>query len=138
VAEAEQVLEEGVRLNPGNPRLALALARIQVDRGGWDAALATLRGAEAGAAADADFQGFLGSVLQRLSRHGEAIPHYLAAVRLAPESGLWYLGLGISLEAEGRAADAWESFQRAKATRTLNPELLAFVDQRLARLAPKP
>lgn len=135
VAEAEQALEEGVRLNPGNPWMALA--RIQVDGGGWDAALEALRRAEAGAAGDADYQGFMGSVLQRLARHGEAIPHYLAAVRLAPQAGLWYLGLGISLEAEGRAADTLESFQRAKATRSLNPELVAFLEQRMLRLAPK-
>jgi MSHA biogenesis protein MshN len=138
VAEAEQVLEEGVRQNPGNPRPALALARIQVERGGWDAALETLRRSEPSAAGDADYQGLMGSVLQRMSRHAEAIPHYLAAVRLAPQSGVWYMGLGISLEAEGRSADARESFQRAKATQSLGPELLAFVDQRLAQLAAKP
>ncbi|HEX6829865.1 MAG TPA: tetratricopeptide repeat protein, partial [Burkholderiales bacterium] len=137
-AEAEQVLEEGVRLNTGNARLALALARIQVERGGWEAALDTLRRSETAAAGDADYQGLMGSVLQRLSRHAEAIPCYIAAVRLAPQSGLWYMGLGISLEAEGRTADARESFQRARAAGTLSPELVAFIDQRLAGLAPRP
>jgi MSHA biogenesis protein MshN len=135
IGEAEEVLEEGVRQNPGSPRLALALARIQVERGGWEAALDTLRQSEPAAAEDADYRGFMGSVLQRMSRHAEAIPHYVAAVNLAPQSGLWYMGLGISLEAEGRIADARESYQRARATQSLKPELLAFVEQRLAQLA---
>jgi MSHA biogenesis protein MshN len=136
IPEAQAVLEEGVRAAPEDPRLAMALARIQVERGAWEPALATLERAQARAANDPDYQGFMGSVLQRLSRHREAIDHYLAAIRLSPESGLWLVGAGISLQADDRRADAREAFQRAKATNTLSPELVAFVDQRLHQLAP--
>jgi MSHA biogenesis protein MshN len=134
--EAEAVLEEGVRAAPEDPRLAMALARIQVERGAWEPAFATLERAEARAANDPDYQGFMGSVLQHLSRHREAVDHYLAAIRLSPGSGVWLVGAGISLQADDRRADAREAFQRAKATNTLSPELVAFVDQRLQQLAP--
>jgi MSHA biogenesis protein MshN len=41
------------------------------------------------------------------------------------------MGLGISLQAENRLAEAQEAFNRAKASHTLSPELQAFVDQQL-------
>ena len=72
--------------------------------------------------------------LQRQSRHQEAVEQYQAALRLAPGSGVWLMGLGISLQALNRTTESQEAFQRAKATNTLNPELQAFVDQRLRQL----
>ncbi len=137
VDEAAQVLQEGLAANPQEPRLAMVLARLQADRGDYRAALDTLQGAAAAAAGDADYRGLMGTVCQRLSRHGEAVTHYLAAAQLSPQTGVWWMGLGISLQAEGRIPDAREAYQRAKATRSLSPELVEFVDQRLARLAPK-
>ena len=136
VDEAAQVLQEGLAANPQEPRLAMVLGRLQADRGDFRAALDTLEGAAAAAAGEADYRGLMGTVCQRLSRHGEAVGHYLAAVQLAPQAGVWWMGLGISLQAEGRIADAREAYLRAKATNTLTPELAGFVDQRLARLAP--
>jgi len=44
------------------------------------------------------------------------------------------MGLGISLQALGRRADAREAFRRARAAGGLSNEVLAFVDQRLRQL----
>jgi MSHA biogenesis protein MshN len=44
------------------------------------------------------------------------------------------MGLGISLQALNRNSEAQEAFRRAKSSNTLNPELQAFVDQRLKQL----
>ena len=44
------------------------------------------------------------------------------------------MGLGISLQALGRNTDAQDAFRRARASNTLNPDLQAFVDQRLRQL----
>ncbi len=136
INEAESVLREGMQLNPVDPRLAMTLARVQVSQGSLEEALATLGQAEAQGAGSADYQAFLGTVLQRLSRHEEAISRYLAALRLSPSSGVWLMGLGISLQAEGHLAEAREAFRRARDAEDLSPELLAFVDQRLRGLPP--
>ena len=53
---------------------------------------------------------------------------------LVPQAGVWWMGLGISLEADGRGAEARDALQRAKATGTLSPELAAFVEQKLRQL----
>ena len=76
----------------------------------------------------------LAGLLQRQARHKEAIENYQAALRLAPGSGVWLMGLGISLHALNRSGEAQDAFRRARATNTLNPELQAFVDQRLKQL----
>jgi hypothetical protein len=44
------------------------------------------------------------------------------------------MGLGISLQAAGRLADAQEALRRASASDNLGPELLAFVEQRLRQM----
>jgi MSHA biogenesis protein MshN len=48
--------------------------------------------------------------------------------------GVWWLGLGISLQTVNRPADAQESYRRARATNSLNPDLAAFAEQRMRQL----
>ena len=129
--EAIQVLQDGVQTQPAQIGWAMSLARMQVDRGDLPAAWQTLNFSQPAAMGSADYQGFSGHVLQRLGRHKEAIERYLAAARLSPGDGRWWLGLGLSLDAEGRASDAREAFQKARLSGTLTAELATLVDQKL-------
>lgn len=129
--DAVRRLREGLNLDPNQPGLAMILARQLVDKGELQAAVDTLRSTLPYALERADYQAFLAALLQRQAKHKEAIEHYLSAVRMAPQSGVWWMGLGISLQAENRPADAQDAFNRAKATNSLSAELLAFVEQRL-------
>ena len=129
--EAMALLAEGLISQPGQITWAMMLARLQVDRGDLAAAARTLQGSQSFAAGNADYQGFSGHVQQRLGQPKEAINFYLAATRLAPADGRWWLGLGLALEADHRAADAREAFLRARASGSLNADLLAIVDQKL-------
>jgi MSHA biogenesis protein MshN len=132
--EAEQVLRDGLDLNLSQPGFAMALARLQVDRGDTVSAIETMQRSASAALGSPDYLAFHAALLQRQSRHQEAVDHYLAALRLAPGSGVWLMGLGISLHALNRNREAQDAFRRAKATNTLNPELQAFVEQRLRQL----
>lgn len=129
--EAFALLEEGLRLDPSRPALALAAARALVAMGRFEAAQQALSRASANAQADAEFRAFHAAVLQRLTLHKEAVAEYQAALRLAPQAGVWWMGLGISLEAEGRSAEARDAFQRARASNSLSPELDRFVEQKI-------
>lgn len=137
-AQAETVLQDGLALNSASPKhaapLAMALARLQMERGEQDAALATLERHASGAQDNADYQAFQAALLQRAERHAEAVAHYQAALRAQPNRAVWWMGLGISLQAEKRAADATQAFSRARATPGLSPELQSFVEQRLKQL----
>jgi MSHA biogenesis protein MshN len=106
-------------------------ARLHVDRGEIDAAVQTLARSADYAGNSADYAGFYAGLLQRQKKHAEAVGMFDRALRLRPNSGVWLLGMGISLEALGRGAEAQESFRRARATGNLTPELQTFADQRL-------
>ena len=132
--EAEQVLHDGIRLNPNQLVFAMALSGLQYERGDIAGAIETLQKSAAAARGSPDYLARLAGLLQRQSRHAEAAERYQAALRLAPDSGGWLMGLGISLQALGRNKEAQEVFRRARTSNSLNPELQAFVDARLKQL----
>ena len=133
-AEAEQVLLDGLKLNPKAIGLAMQLARLQVERDALQLALDNLMASLPYAAQQADYQAFVAAVLQRLGRHMDAAMYYRAALQITPNSGVWWMGLGISLQALQNSDDARAAFQRALDTHTLSSELQAFVAQRLKEL----
>jgi MSHA biogenesis protein MshN len=132
--EAQQFLQEGLSLDPNRSAYAMLLARIQVERGDLQGAHDLLNKHAGSAAGDADYHAFDAALLQRLGRHKEAVAGYQAALQLAPRTALWWMGMGISLQADNRGAEAMDAFQRAKSAGGLSPALLAFVDQRMKQL----
>jgi MSHA biogenesis protein MshN len=133
-ADAEEVLTESLSINPRQPREAMVLARLQVERGDLDAAVRTLESVGAYAGSDAGYYSFLAAVFQRASRHEEAAKQYRNALALMPRNAIWMMGLGISLRALDESARARDAFKRAAATGTLSPELQAYVVQQYTEL----
>lgn len=134
IDDAAVSLQEGLAANPANTGLALLLARILIDRGDLPGALALLQKHEPAAKQDADYHGFLAALLQRATRHAEAVEKYRFALQLKPSAGAWWVGLGISQEALERPREAVESFRRAKAAGDLREELAGYVERRLKQL----
>jgi MSHA biogenesis protein MshN len=133
-AEAEQVLQEGLKLNPNQPGFAMALASLQFERGDIGGSIETMQKAAPAAQSSPDYLARLAGLLQRQTRHKEAVDYYQAALRLAPGSGVWLMGMGISLQALNRNGEAVDAFRRAKSSNTLSADLQTFVDQRLKQL----
>jgi MSHA biogenesis protein MshN len=133
-AEAEQTLQEGLQQNLKQAHFAMLLARLQVERDALSLALGTLEKSLPYAKQQADYQAFVAALLQRQNRHQEAIVYYQAALQMSPNSSLWLMGLGISLQALQRKTDARDAYQRAIETRGLSPELQAFVAQRMQEI----
>jgi MSHA biogenesis protein MshN len=73
--------------------------------------------------------------LQRLGRNEEAVAQFIQALQSNPGMPTWLVGLGISLRAIGKTAEAYEAFARAKSTGLLSAELATYVDQQLQALA---
>jgi len=130
--EAIRQLQAALALDPRQPSMAMLLARLQVERGG--PALETLMRTLPYAAGNGGYHAFLAGVLQRDGRQHEAAEHYRTALRSAPQNGVWWMGLGISLQAEQRDAEAAAAFQQAQASGSLSAELQAFVERRLRQL----
>ncbi len=134
VDAAAAALREGLALNPSNPVFAVLLARIMVERNDIGGALALLQKHGAGGNSNAEYRAFVAALQQRLGRHQEAIDEYQAALRMAPATGTWWVGLGISQEASSRPREAVDAFRRARASGNLTPDLITFVDERLKQL----
>ncbi len=129
-SEAMRKLEEGLQISPAQFGFAMMLARLQVDRGELDAGVQTLSRSAEYAGSSAEYAAFHAGLLQRQQKHAEAVDMFIRALRQRPNTGVWLLGMGISLEALGRNADAKESFRRARESGNLPPDLQAFADQR--------
>jgi MSHA biogenesis protein MshN len=133
-SDAERVLQEGLALAPAQSGFTITLARLQVHRGDVAEGVATLkRGFEYGRG-NADYHAFLAALHQRLGQHEEAVEQFQAALRLKPAPGVWWLGLGMSLQAVNRTADAQDAYRRARSAANLQPDLAALAEQRLRQL----
>jgi MSHA biogenesis protein MshN len=132
--DAIHTLSEGIAASPKNLQFIMLLARVMVERNDLAGALAVLDKHGAGAGSNADFRAFRGALQQRMGRHNEAIDEYRAALVISPGMGQWWIGLGISQQAQAHPKDALESFRRAKGAGNLTPELASFVDQRIRQL----
>lgn len=132
--EARARAREGLASDPAQPGLAMILARLLLDKGELRSAIETMQRSQSYAADRADYHAFLAALMQRDERHREAVDSYLLALQRAPQNGVWWMGLGISLQAENRQAEAKEAFGKARASGNLSAELTAFVDSRLKLL----
>ncbi len=132
--EALTLMQDGLQLVPGETQFTIMLARLQAEAGDRQAALATLQDGLSKADNNPEFHGLFATLLQREERHGEAVAHYMTALQSDPTMATWLVGLGISLQAMGKLADATEAYARALQTETLAPELAQFVEQRLKQI----
>ncbi|MFC7513968.1 tetratricopeptide repeat protein [Herbaspirillum sp. GCM10030257] len=132
--DALLIAREGIVIDPAQPGLAMILARLQLEKGELRSAIETLDRSLVHARERADYLAFLAALLQRDGQHRKAADQYLLALQKSPQNGVWWMGLGISLQAEQKMADAQEAFRRAKSSNGLSPELQAFVDARLSQL----
>lgn len=135
--EAEQLLRRALELNPRQPRHAMVLARLEVDRGEVGGAINTLVGALPYVRSDPEYYAFLAALLQRDGRHRDAVDYFRTALQSSPGNAVWLMGLGISLRANDQFADAREAFQRAADSKQLNAQLQAFVERQLREMSPK-
>ncbi|MGZ8293079.1 MAG: tetratricopeptide repeat protein [Telluria sp.] len=130
--EAMHVLRTGLTLDLRQPAMAMLLARLQIEGGtsGIDTLMRTLPYASG----NAEYHAFLAGALARDERHREAAEQYQAALRAAPSNGIWWMGLGLSLQAEKRNAEAVAAFGRARDSANLTPQLRTFVERKLQGL----
>ena len=129
--EAEELLRQGTELASVRMVSTLALARLKVERNQAPAALELLQKNAASGERSAEYQGFVGALLNRAGRAAEAVERYQAAARLAPGEGRWWAGLGIALDAAGKGPEAREAYLKARVLPGLPADLAQHAEQRL-------
>ncbi len=128
-AETETLAQEGLQARAADPQLSYLLARALADRGDAAGAIDKLGGARA---LGPDALGLRAGLRAQQGDFKQALVDYEAAVRTQPGNSLWWLGLGVALEAQGRGVQARQAYAKAQGLGLPREELAAFIEQKLA------
>lgn len=134
-AEAERLLAEGVARAPRDSELAGAYGRLLVSLGRDSEALPVLEAAVPANVGDGEYFALLAALYQRLGRYADSAAIYGEVLRAYPDRGVWWVGLGISLEAAGETARARDAYRRALTAAGLSSELRSYAEDRARALA---
>ena len=136
VSEAAEKLSEGLRLRPASTALAKLYARVLVDQGDNDAAVAVLERARPLVAADPEYYSLLAVLYRGVGKYAQASQVYQQMLQVRPGVAVWWMGLALSEDAMGSSAKALEAYQRAQRSGGLKAEVLKYVQSRIAALTP--
>ena len=131
--EARNLLNQGLKALPDNSEIAYLLARLQFDAGLVEQARQSLVSALARGRRNADYLALLAAVSQQLEKYAESTQAYVEALKLKPGQATWWMGLGISLEAQGKKSQAIEAFYKSLSS-GLGDSFQPFVMERINQL----
>jgi MSHA biogenesis protein MshN len=133
IPEAQQLLDEGIRLAPSRADFRLMQARLALTTGNKAAALQSLSGWEPPVGANLDYYATRAALAQELSQPGVAASSYQQLTVAQPTEARWWLGLGIALDKQGRPLAALDAYRKAL-TLPLSAGSRQFVQQRIEQL----
>jgi MSHA biogenesis protein MshN len=128
--QALATLLDGAAIDPG--RFALTGAQLQAELNDPSGAVQTLERVPQ-AARNLEFHALLAAIAQRAGQHELAVEQYGAVLQAEPTRALAWVGLGVSLQALGRDAQALAAY-RGASQGLLSADLRRFVDSRVAGL----
>ncbi len=131
---AQRLLSEGVALFPDNAQFATVLARIRVEHGDYAGAIDLLTRTREAGLADAEHQMLLGTVLQRVGRHAEAVSAFQNAARLVDQPAATWVAMGISYEGLGSKPEALRAYRQSLAAGPASAEVRAYAENRIKSL----
>ncbi|WP_349920700.1 tetratricopeptide repeat protein [Aeromonas veronii] len=134
--EANQVLEEGLRLEPRQADFRLLLARVAISAGDRRKALDWLAGYQPDLAANLDYYATWAGLTQELGQNAQAADLYVKLLRQQPDQGRWWLGLGVAEDGQGHRQQALDAYRNAQLHGNLGEASSQWLDQRIAQLAP--
>ena len=133
--EAEEQLRSALSHLKDNTELKRLYAHILMDQGKSLDALALLADSPPAISSDIEYHALLAALLQEQQMHVEAVDIYKNLVRLRPDNGVWWMGLGISLEALSLRNEALGAYRQALEIGTLPANLSQYVSSRIHTLS---
>lgn len=133
-AQAGTVVDQGLEQVPNHAPFRKLKARLLMQDGEAVQALALLRNAPPAVAADTEYHELLATLYQQAGYHEQAATAYQDLLRTDRTQGRWWTGLGISLEAQDKNAEALASYQAALQSPNLDANLRRFVQNRISNL----
>jgi MSHA biogenesis protein MshN len=135
LAEAKNLLAAGLEASPDHAPFVMLQARILVEMQELEAAIAVLERGIPPLREDPEAHAFLAALYQRQAKHGRAARLYRDVLRLDSQRGVWWLGLGISLEALGKPGEALAAYRGAREVGRLDPPTRRYLEERIEALS---
>lgn len=132
--EAAEQLQKGLAIDPGNNKLALLYARMQLDAEDMAGAVQTLENAMQHRQQNGEFYAFTAAIYQRLGDYAKSIAAYQGALKQQSNQPVWWMGLGISLEGAGKKKEALTAYTQASKSGRLSLKLRQYVEGRIKAL----
>ncbi len=133
--EANLTLAEGLRQDRSQSGLAKLQARVLVERGAPAEALSVLEASAPMVSEDPEYHAFIAALRELQGQHAEAARIYGKVLKLEPLRSNWWIGLGISLEADGQSARALPVYETARRIGGLDPDSRNYIETRIAVLS---
>lgn len=128
---AFEILDEGLRLEPHNIRLSTMKARLLVEQGHHQEALAILEQFTPNINKAPDYYALLAAIFESLGRTNEAGSVYQSLIKVDPSDGQYWLGFGIALEHKHSLRQAIEAYKRASQSENVQPAVRSYAENRL-------
>ncbi len=132
--EAIEVLELGSIQHPDHVPFTLLLARIYTERGQDPRAVELLERLQPAVAPNSEYYALLAALYQRGAQHKNAADVYKKLLVSFPSRAIWWMGLGMSLQALSKNEDALRAYNKSLQTQGLTAELRRFIKTRIAQL----
>jgi len=128
---AMELLREGLELDPRQFDWAQLKAHLLIERNDVNGAVKTLQAELPDIQINPEYHAFLAALLQRQNRHEEAVKYYRGVVQIRQNNGIWWMGLGISLEKMKQVQDANDAYEKALNDNSLSSELRGYINRRI-------
>ncbi len=134
--EANDLLRDGTRLIPQHHTFTKLYARslMQMNRDGTAIYVLTQAQHRPNMANDPEYYAILAALYQRQHQHQQAATTYASILKIRPKMGIWWVGMGISLEAMGQAKQAAQAYSHARQSGSLHGDVAKYTDNRLLAL----
>jgi Tfp pilus assembly protein PilF len=131
---AYSVLNEGLIQYPDNAEWIKMYARLLLNEGKVVEASRLLNKHNPDLVSNTEYYALQAAILQKLNEHEEAAKTYRNLLQVNPSKGVWWMGLGISLESLKRYNDAIYAYQKASNNSAIARDSRKFLSQRINRL----
>ena len=132
---ALNILDEGIALLPQQFDWRELKAKLLVKLNKNSDAIEALIHAGPDINSNPDYYAFLAALLQQQGRDAEAVNYYQKAVNVRGDNGVWWMGLGISLERAGNSEQAKNAYTYAARDDALSPDIRDYIKNRLLILS---
>ncbi len=134
ITEARQLLGEGHLLDPADAGITMAYARLLADAGDYQLAIDVLDDYRVQESAGPETFALAASLHYQLKQFDLAASRYRTALARQPGQGIWWMGLGVTLEHNQQPGQALAAYRRA-APLLQDDALQTFVKGRVTTLS---